>query len=158
MDSLWAPWRSKYIYMRKHKRCIFCGKKKRDPAADKKAYLIDRSAHSFSMLNIYPYNNGHVMVAPFRHVKNLLALKADELADLFSLVRDCTKKLDRILKPHGYNIGLNIGKAAGAGFDGHVHVHIVPRWTGDTNFMTTVTDHRVISDSLDSVYKLLKKC
>ncbi len=145
MDRLWAPWRSKYIYSRKKKKCIFC---------DPKDYVLEKTRCSFSMLNIYPYNNGHIMVAPFRHVKSLEYLKAEELKDLVDLVVKTKKVLDKKIKPHGYNIGLNIGKVAGAGFAGHIHIHIVPRWTGDTNFMPMVANTKVLSDSLDAMYKL----
>ena len=146
-DKLWAPWRSKYIYSRKKKKCIFC---------NPKDYVLDKTKDSFSMLNIYPYNNGHVMVAPKRHVKSLEYLKLDELLDLMSLVVKTKKVLDKKLKPHGYNIGLNIGKAAGAGFADHIHIHIVPRWMGDTNFMPAACGTKVISESLDVMYKIYK--
>jgi len=144
---LWAPWRSKYIYSRKKKKCIFC---------DPKDYVLDKTKCSFSMLNIYPYNNGHVMVAPFRHVRSLEYLKAEELKDLMDLVVKTKKILDKKIKPHGYNIGLNIGKAAGAGYAGHIHIHIVPRWTGDTNFMPAAAGTKVISESLDAMYKIFR--
>lgn len=147
MKELWAPWRSKYIYSRKKKKCIFCSLED---------YVLERTRYSFSMLNIYPYNNGHVMVAPFRHVKSLEYLKAEELKDLMDLVVKTKKVLDKKIKPHGYNIGLNIGKAAGAGFAGHMHIHIVPRWTGDTNFMPAACGTKVISESLDAMYKLFR--
>ena len=146
-DKLWAPWRSKYIYSRKKKKCIFC---------DLKDYVLEKTKYSFSMLNIYPYNNGHVMVAPFRHVKSLEYLKAEELKDLMDLVVKTKKILDKKIKPHGYNIGLNIGKAGGAGFAGHIHIHVVPRWTGDTNFMPAASGTKVISESLDVMYKIFK--
>jgi len=154
MNKLWAPWRSKYIYLRKKKRCIFCGNR---AGGGKKRYVLDRSRHSFSMLNLYPYNNGHVMVAPHRHVKSLELLSAGELADLAGLVNRTKVLLDRKLKPHGYNIGLNLGRVSGAGFAGHVHVHVVPRWEGDTNFMPIVADAKIVSESLEAMYKLLKK-
>jgi len=109
------------------------------------------------MLNLYPYNNGHVMVSPYRHVKSLELLSESELLDLMSLVNSTKVLLDKKLKPHGYNIGLNIGKIAGAGFAGHVHIHIVPRWTGDTNFMPLIAGTKIISESLDAMYGLLKK-
>jgi ATP adenylyltransferase len=108
------------------------------------------------MLNIYPYNNGHVMVAPFRHVRDLDKLKADELSDLMETVVRVKSLLDRKLKPHGYNIGINIGHVAGAGFAGHIHVHIVPRWKGDTNFMPVVADFKIVSESLKAMYRALK--
>ena len=155
MDKLWAPWRSKYIYLRKRKKCIFCGAKH---ASDHKArYILERSGHSFSMLNLYPYNNGHVMVAPYRHVSSLELLPEEELADLIRLVNTTKREIDRKMKPHGYNIGWNLGKVGGAGFSGHVHVHIVPRWTGDTNFIPVVGNTKVVSESLDAMYRLLKK-
>jgi ATP adenylyltransferase len=154
MDKLWAPWRSKYIYLRKKKKCIFCGQKSSRNGAK---YLIDKSVHSFSMLNLYPYNNGHVMVAPYRHVKSLELLSQAELSDLMKLVNSTKVKIDKLLKPHGFNIGLNIGKVGGAGFAGHVHIHVVPRWNGDSNFMPVTGNTKVISESLDSMCKLLRK-
>ncbi len=155
MDKLWAPWRSKYIYLRKRSGCIFClAKKAKNP---KKLYILDRSKHSFSMLNLYPYNNGHVMVAPYKHVKSLELLSDEELLDMIKLINKTKVAIGKILKPHGFNIGLNVGKIAGAGFTGHVHVHIVPRWTGDTNFMPLTAGAKVISESLNSLYELLRK-
>lgn len=145
--ALWAPWRSKYIYSRKKKRCIFC---RPDD------YVIEKTKYSFSMLNIYPYNNGHTMVAPRRHVKSIEYLSEKEVCDLMALVVKTKKILDKKLRPHGYNIGFNIGKAAGAGFAGHMHIHIVPRWEGDTNFMPMISDTKVLSDSLDAVYRLFR--
>jgi len=147
MDRLWAPWRSKYIYSRKKKKCIFCSLKD---------YVLEKTKYSFSMLNIYPYNNGHIMVAPFRHVKSLEYLRAGELRDLMELMVKTKKILDKKIRPHGYNIGLNIGKAAGAGFAGHVHIHVVPRWIGDANFMPATCGTRVISESLDAMYKIFR--
>ena len=155
MNKLWAPWRSKYIYLRKRKGCIFCGAKKENNR--KERYILERSAHSFSLLNLFPYNNGHVMVAPYRHVKSLELLSAEELLDMMKLVNTTKTILDKKLKPHGYNIGLNIGKAAGAGVACHVHVHIVPRWAGDTNFMPLIADSKVVSESLGAMHRLLKK-
>ncbi len=153
MDKLWAPWRSKYIYLRKNKRCIFCGNR---PAGDKKRYIICRSKHSFAMLNLYPYNNGHVMVAPYRHVKSLEALSDRELLDTLKLLNKIKSLIDKRLKPHGYNIGINLGRTGGAGFAGHVHIHIVPRWAGDTNFMPITAGTKVVSESLDAMYELLR--
>lgn len=154
MNKLWAPWRSKYIYLRKNKKCIFCGARK--VSVGKGRYILERSKHSFSMLNLYPYNNGHVMVAPYRHVPSLERLRAAELADLMSLVNRTKIRIDKKMRPHGYNIGWNLGKIGGAGFAGHVHVHIVPRWTGDTNFMPIVADTKLVSESLDAVHELLR--
>ena len=155
MDKIWAPWRKKYITLKKNKKCIFCVGRKKGP--DKKRYILKKGKHAFSMLNLYPYNNAHIMVAPYRHVSALTLLSEKELLDLFNLVNLMTKKIDKLLKPTGYNIGLNIGKVAGAGFPGHVHVHIVPRWRGDTNFIPVISNTKVISSSMDEMYKLLKK-
>ncbi|MBU0605894.1 MAG: HIT domain-containing protein [Candidatus Omnitrophica bacterium] len=155
MNKLWAPWRSKYIYLRKRSGCIFCLAKKAKNL--KKLYILERSAHSFSMLNLYPYNNGHVMVAPYRHVKSLELLSDEELLDMIKLINKAKVIIDKRLKPHGFNIGLNVGKVAGAGFAGHIHAHIVPRWTGDTNFMPLIGGTRVMPESLDSLYELLRE-
>ncbi len=123
---------------------------------DAKNYILARSDHSFSMLNLYPYNNGHVMVAPYRHVSTLEKLSDKEVLDLFKLVNRTKTSIDKKLKPDGYNIGANIGRVAGAGFAGHVHIHIVPRWSGDVNFMPILADTKVVSESLEAMYKLLK--
>jgi len=155
VKRIWAPWRKEYLTLKKDKSCIFCdGKKSR--SQDKKRYIVARTKHSFAMLNKYPYNNGHVMIAPKRHIKGLEYLKENELLDLMNLVNQIKLRLDRALKPEGYNIGLNIGKIAGAGFPGHVHVHIVPRWSGDTNYMPVISNTKVVSYSLSDMYKLLK--
>lgn len=155
MDKIWAPWRSKYIYSREKVRCIFCVTK--DKASDNKRYILKRSKYSFSMLNLYPYNNGHVMIAPYRHVKSPELLTDEELLDLMKLLNMTKCALDKTLNPHGYNIGGNIGKISGAGFDKHFHVHIVPRWTGDTNFMPVLSNTKVLSESLDMLYEALRK-
>ena len=147
-NSLWAPWRRKYIISHNNKKCIFCGPEK---------YVLDRTKYSFSILNIYPYNNGHVMVAPKRHVKSIEYLSPEEVCDLWNLVVKAKKVLDKKLKPHGYNIGFNVGKAGGAGFAGHLHVHVVPRWKGDMNFMPVISDTKVIPESLDAMYKLFRE-
>lgn len=147
-NSLWAPWRHKYIVSHKGRKCIFCPPEK---------YVLERTKHSFSILNIYPYNNGHVMVAPKRHVKSIEFLSAEEICDLWNLVVKTKKILDKKLKPHGYNIGFNVGKAGGAGFAGHLHVHVVPRWEGDMNFMPVISDTKVIPESLDAMYKLFRE-
>lgn len=155
MDKLWAPWRSKYIYLRKRTGCIFCGVKKEKNT--KKRYILERSTHSFSILNLFPYNNGHVMVAPYRHVKSLELLSKEELLDLMDLVNASKVRMDKKLKPHGYNIGINVGKIGGAGFAGHAHIHIVPRWAGDTNFMPLIAGTKIVSESLEAMYDILKK-
>ncbi|MCK4819801.1 HIT domain-containing protein [bacterium] len=154
MDKIWAPWRKEYISHKKIEGCIFCQKSKEDN--DKQNYIIKRSKYSFVMLNIYPYNNGHVMIAPYRHVPGLEELREEELLDLLRLTIQSKKLINNTLKPNGYNLGINIGKFAGAGFEDHVHVHLVPRWIGDTNFMPVISDTKVIVESLDSLFKKLK--
>jgi len=152
-EKLWAPWRSKFIYLRKKKGCIFCGNR---AGSKTDRHVIDRSKYSFSMLNLYPYNNGHVMVAPYRHVKSLELLSDAEMSDLMKLVNKTKIKIDKALRPDGFNIGINLGKTGGAGYAGHVHIHIVPRWEGDTNFMPVLSDTKVVSESLDAMSGLLK--
>jgi len=154
MKKIWAPWRSKFIYSRKRKGCIFCIADKSKDNDDH--FVIKKTKLSFMMLNIFPYNNGHIMIAPKAHKGDLKALSGNELKDLMILLRDATALLDKTLKPHGYNIGINLGKKAGAGFPGHLHIHIVPRWEGDTNFMPVVAETKIISESLHSLYKRLK--
>lgn len=155
MDRLWAPWRIKYISAIREKGCIFCGsirsfKKKRG-----KNYVVFRSKHSFCILNTFPYNNGHVMISPIRHVKELAQLKDQELLDLLKSVNTAIGLLKKTLKPQGFNIGINISRSAGAGIK-HIHIHIVPRWQGDTNFMPIFNNTKIVSQSLDQLYKLLK--
>ncbi len=148
MDRLWAPWRGKYINSlhKKQKGCVFCkifrGKN------NQRDYVFARTKHSFAVMNIYPYNNGHVLIVPNRHVNDLKKLTGEEKLDLLELFELAKDLLGQVLKPHGYNIGINIGRMAGAGFPGHVHVHIVPRWKGDVNFMPVTADTRVISQSI----------
>lgn len=110
------------------------------------------------MLNLYPYNNGHLMVAPKRHKSALGDLRVEELTDLMLLLNQTTELIGKALKPDGYNIGINMGKVAGAGYPGHLHIHIVPRWAGDTNFMPVIANTKIISESLDALYKRLKSC
>ncbi len=155
MNKLWAPWRKEYISVKKKKTCIFCiDKKKRSRDAER--YILKRTPHSFSVLNRYPYNNAHVLAAPYRHVSTLESLSEKELLDIMTLVNYTKKKIDRFLKPAGYNIGINVGKVAGAGFPGHVHIHLVPRWDGDTNFMPVISNTKVVSYSLKDMWKLLR--
>lgn len=154
MNQLWAPWRIGYCKsFKKEKGCLFCRVFK--SKKDKTNLVVLRSTHSLALLNLYPYTNGHIMVAPARHAKSLDLLSDREILDLFKLVNRAQKLLKRVLKPNGYNIGLNIGRAAGAGFDQHLHVHIVPRWFGDTNFMPALSQTKIISQSLAHLYEEL---
>lgn len=158
LERMWAPWRHAYLCdAAAGKRCIFCIPKKSSRRADAGRYIIERSGQCFSILNRFPYNNGHVMIAPYRHVSSLEMLDDEAIADMMKLLNRTKVSLDRLLKPHGYNIGMNIGRTAGAGFAGHVHMHIVPRWNGDTNFMPCLAGVKVISESLDHLFKDLKR-
>lgn len=134
--------------------CIFCAKPR---AGDDEANLVllrDRSC--FALMNLFPYNAGHLMVAPYQHTAELHDLTEQELADLMLLTRRCKQLLDAVLRPEGFNIGLNLGRAAGAGIEEHLHLHIVPRWNGDTNFMPVLGETRVIPDALQPMYRRLK--
>ncbi len=154
MKKLWAPWRSRYIRHldQKTKKCIFCvksGQKK-----DHENYIVKRGRYCYAVLNIYPYNNGHVMVSPYRHASDLKILRPQEILEMFELACEMQDKIEKKMKASGFNLGLNVGKDSGAGFE-HLHLHIVPRWRGDTNFMPILTGTKVISESLDAVYQLL---
>ena len=155
MEKIWAPWRKRYILKKKPKGCIFC--KMPNARHDKANYIVKRSKYAFSVLNVFPYNNGHLMVVPYRHIARLEELKDEESLDLMNLLRQTCILLNNVLKPEGFNIGINIGSASGAGLASHIHIHIVPRWGSDTNFMPVVADVKVIPESLDSLYKRLKE-
>jgi len=152
MDRLWAPWRVNYIRGKKKQGCIFCPRKSKKP----EDYVIFKTTHALARLNIFPYNNGHMMVSPLRHVNRLEQLKDEEALDLFRAVKEAQRLLDKVLQPQGYNLGINMGRVAGAGITGHLHIHIVPRWVGDTNFMPAVFNTKIISQSLDELYNQLK--
>jgi ATP adenylyltransferase len=152
MDRLWAPWRIKYVRSKIKKRCIFCN----TDAPSAKNYIILKTEYSTARLNTFPYNNGHIMVSPIRHIAEFGQLDENEVLDIFKTLNKVKELLDKVLKPHGYNIGINITKSAGAGIASHLHIHIVPRWLGDTNFMPALFDTKVISQSLEELYKRLK--
>ena len=154
MNRLWAPWRMEYIQMEKPAGCILCDKPKED--ADTANYILYRGEKNFIMLNCYPYNPGHLMVAPYRHTANLEELSDDERNEHFEMTVRCLKLLKQVFNPQGFNLGINIGRIAGAGIDEHIHTHIVPRWQGDTNFMPVLSDARVIPEALAETYHKLK--
>lgn len=143
----------KYILSQKSEGCIFCEKPRENK--DKENYILFRGEHGFVILNAFPYNNGHLMIAPYRHVPNLEELSDEELLSLTSLLKSSIRLLRKELKPDGFNIGMNIGKVAGAGIDDHVHLHVVPRWIGDVNFMPVISETKVISEYLDMTYEKL---
>jgi len=150
MRRIWAPWRIEYIRGEKAKECIFCQKSRE--SSDAPNHVLFRGDKNFVILNIYPYNPGHLLVAPYRHMDDLEQLTNDELFEHFDLVRKSTRALTEAYKPQGFNIGTNIGRIAGAGVEDHVHTHIIPRWSGDTNYVTVVSDIRVIPQALDATY------
>lgn len=149
MDHLFTPWRMAYIRSAKQDGCIFCDMLE---LADREALILRRARHAFLVLNRYPYNNGHLMATPYRHVDTLEELAPEELADMMDLVTLSLRTLRRAWKPQGFNIGANIGGVAGAGVKDHVHLHIVPRWSGDTNYMSVFADTRVIPQALEETY------
>jgi ATP adenylyltransferase len=157
MEQLWAPWRLAYVATPKlptaEDACFICqGLAEQD---DRRNLIAWRTAHSVVVLNRFPYNNGHLLVAPLAHKGSLDALDAAELLETQETLRRMVRALDCLMRPDGYNIGLNLGRAAGAGLPGHLHWHIVPRWNGDTNFMPVLAEVKVIVQALDSLYDLL---
>ena len=156
MERLWAPWRLAYLTGAgggDGGECIFCAALAADPPSP---LIVHRGARCFVILNKYPYSNGHLLVVPCRHVATLAGLGADELGELAALTQAAEKVLTAAYSPHGLNVGINLGRAAGAGAPGHLHVHLVPRWDGDTSFMTVVADTRVVPEELDATARRLR--
>ena len=155
MNHLFATWRMDYIAAPRHEGCIFCD----FPAEgrDKERYILDRGENCFVILNAYPYNPGHMMVAPFRHTNVYESLTVEEHLEMSRLTAVAIGTLKRVMSPDGFNIGMNLGKTAGAGIADHLHLHVVPRWNGDNNFMPVLTDTRVVPESLDATYNKLKE-
>jgi len=157
-ERLWAPWRLTYIEAASQEKgatgCIFVDLPAQDD--DRKNLILYRGQHAFVMLNAFPYTNGHLMVAPYRHTTEMPEMSDAELLEINQLVAKCTQWIGQAYKPDGYNIGVNLGRAAGAGIPTHIHWHIVPRWDGDTNFMPVVGGVRVLPQSLEESYDRLK--
>lgn len=143
---LWAPWRMEYIRGEKEKGCIFCDKPKQ--SNDRENFLVHRGRLAFVIMNKYPYNNGHLMVVPYRHEAHMDRLTPEECGEMMQLLQQCARALKMICAPHGFNVGMNIGAVAGAGIDGHLHFHIVPRWDADTNFMPILGHTKVVAEGL----------
>ena len=156
MNHLFATWRMDYVTAPKHEGCIFCD----FPAEerDEERFILYRGGACFVILNIYPYNPGHMMVAPYRHTNLYETLTDEEHAEMSRLTAKAVSTLKRAFAPDGFNIGMNLGKTAGAGFADHLHLHVVPRWNGDNNFMPVVTGTRVVPEALDATYGKLKEC
>jgi ATP adenylyltransferase len=155
MDRLWTPWRLAYVTDASvpSPGCIFCDALER---GDAEPLIVKRGVTAFVILNKFPYNNGHLMVVPNRHVGRLADLEPVETAELMSLVQASERVLESVYHPHGFNIGLNLGKSAGAGVLDHLHVHLVPRWNGDTNFMSVVGETRVLPEELPATVERLR--
>lgn len=155
--NLWAPWRINYIQnLDKGNGCFICEAHKR-AGDDDKIFVLWRTDKSIVILNRFPYNNGHLLIAPLRHIPDLETTSNEELLELMKLLREAQKALSLAISPHGFNIGMNFGRCAGAGLPGHLHIHLVPRWNGDTNFMAVCSDTDVISQSMTELLELLKK-
>lgn len=154
MKYVWAPWRIQYILEEKPEGCILCDKPREK--RDARNYILYRGEKNFIMLNSYPYNPGHLLVAPYRHTGDLEGLTEEERNEHFELVSRSVRVLKETFQPGGFNIGANIGKTAGAGIDDHFHSHIVPRWPGDTNYIPVLADVRIVPQALADTYKALK--
>ena len=155
MDHLWSPWRYRYVQKADPAdACIFCQKASEDN--DGENYIVHRARHNFVILNLYPYTTGHLMVAPYEHVATLEAASEEIVQEIMLLSRQAQRLLRSIYKPGGFNIGMNIGEVAGAGVAGHIHMHVVPRWAGDANFMSTVGETRILPEELPETYRKLK--
>ncbi len=154
MEQIWAPWRIKYIMMEKPEGCILCDKP--GQSNDIQDYILYRGKYNFIMLNSFPYNPGHLMIAPYRHISSPEGLNHEELHEHYEILSRSIGILRQAFHPQGFNIGMNMGKVAGAGIDDHIHTHIVPRWQGDTNFMPVLSDIKVIPEALAETYDRLK--
>jgi len=155
MDYLWTPWRYRYIAdAKKDDRCIFC-----DALAvgdDAKAFIVLRGKKNFVILNRFPYTTGHVMIVPFAHVADFSAAEPDTMAEMMQIAQRVQAALEQVYHPNGYNLGMNLGRAAGAGVTGHLHLHLLPRWAGDANFMTTIAETRMEPEDLQTTFDKLR--
>ena len=160
MDTLWSPWRYQYINAsgsveKNDGPCVFC-LLQRDPDHDESNLILHRAAHNYVILNLYPYISGHLLVIPYAHLAELDAVPKETTDELMDLTKRCQSVLRDTYHPQGFNLGMNLGRSAGAGVADHLHLHIMPRWTGDTNFMTTVGETRVIPEDLAVTYRKLR--
>ncbi len=161
MDLLWSPWRYDYIKSGDQKLpadsgiCVFC-EILNSPATDEEKFILHRAGHNFVILNIYPYISGHLMIVPFAHIAELDQASKAITDELMDLTKRCQTALREAYQPNGFNLGMNFGKAAGAGVAEHFHLHILPRWIGDANFMTAIGETRTIPESLNTTYEKLK--
>lgn len=150
MESIYAPWRMEYIKREKMEGCVFCKESIRD-----QSYVLYEGRHVYVIMNRYPYVTGHLLITPCRHIQEIDDLSWDEKCELFDMIGLCVGVLKKAINPHGFNIGMNLGEAAGAGIADHLHLHIVPRWRGDTNFMTTLGEIRIVSEDIQKTKSVL---
>ena len=162
MDRLWSPWRYDYIKSgssgekEQPQECVFCSMLKTE-GDDESKFIVARSSHNFVVLNIYPYISGHTMIVPYEHIAEIALAPKETTDEMMDLTKRCQAAMREIYRPDGFNIGMNLGRAAGAGVAEHFHMHILPRWVGDTNFMTTVGETRVHPEDLMTTYKKLRE-
>jgi len=154
MEYLWAPWRMEYVQKAVESGCILCQKPGQNN--DEANLILFRGQHNFIILNAFPYNPGHLMVAPYRHIADLQDLTDEEAKEFFEIIKKSVELLKEVMKPAGFNIGTNVGSVAGAGITEHIHTHIVPRWQGDTNFMPVLADTKVVPEALTGTYRKLR--
>lgn len=158
MDRLWSPWRLEYIAANTasdNQACVFCAIQA-DPQDDVKNFVLHRARFNFVVLNIHPYTSGHLLIVPYQHVSELNAAAKETTDELMDLTKRAETAIRDAYSPDGINLGMNLGKAAGAGIAGHIHVHVLPRWNGDTNFMTTVAETRVLPEDLTTTFNKLQ--
>ena len=159
MERLWSPWRARYIASgvdAQAEGCVFC-RMAGDPEHDVDNFVVHRSTHSFVVLNLYPYITGHLLVVPYLHTSELDSIAKEITDEMMDLTKRSQTALREVYSPAGFNVGMNLGAAAGAGIADHVHIHVLPRWSGDTNFMTTVGESRVIPEDLKTTYSKLSE-
>jgi ATP adenylyltransferase len=155
MDYLWTPWRYQYISNIKNTQsCVFCIDS--SSHQDEKNFVVFRGQLNFVILNIFPYTCGHLMVAPYQHTSNFQECPSEQLSEMLSLAQRCQFAVEQIYRPDGFNLGMNLGRCAGAGVEHHLHLHVVPRWIGDSNFMTIVGETRVLPEALETTFLKLK--
>ena len=157
MDFIWSPWRYDYLASagKKPSSCVFCIGEDRSRDADR--LIVFRGTYNFIILNLFPYTSGHTMVAPYEHLETITAAKTEQLSEMMQFAQRIIRALQELYKPDGFNIGMNLGQAAGAGIREHFHLHVVPRWVGDANFMTTVSETRVLPENLSTTYRKLRE-
>jgi ATP adenylyltransferase len=158
MQHLFTPWRFKYVTQVEHQKgCVLCQIAATDPSEDESVFVLHRAAHHFLVLNIYPYTSGHLMIVPYEHCSRLAELPSAALSEFTELAVRVEKLLTKVYRPEGINMGMNLGLCAGAGIVEHLHMHAVPRWTGDTSFLTVVGETRVIPEELAETWRKLKE-